>query len=170
LSPARPAVDADRRVGGYSLGMRQRLGLASALLGDPEVLILDEPANGLDPAGIARLRDLLRQQAKDGRTILVSSHVLSEVAQTVDQEFLKLRTVRSPLLLLAAAQLVVAAGVSGLFVNGADVNDAEAPCVRSGMPASSRSSPSSWVSSASQASTGTRPSPTPTSVRRSAGG
>ena len=76
---------ADRRVGGYSLGMRQRLGLASALLGDPEVLILDEPANGLDPAGIAWLRDLLRQQAKDGRTILVSSHVLSEVAQTVDQ-------------------------------------------------------------------------------------
>ena len=76
---------ADRRVSGYSLGMRQRLGLASALLGDPQVLILDEPANGLDPAGIAWLRDLLRQEAKDGRTILVSSHVLSEVAQTVDQ-------------------------------------------------------------------------------------
>ena len=76
---------ADRRVGGYSLGMRQRLGLASALLGDPAVLILDEPANGLDPAGIAWLRDLLRQQAKDGRAILVSSHVLSEVAQVVDQ-------------------------------------------------------------------------------------
>jgi ABC-2 type transport system ATP-binding protein len=76
---------ADRRVRGYSLGMRQRLGLASALLGDPEVLILDEPANGLDPAGIAWLRDLLRKEAKDGRAILVSSHVLSEVAQTVDQ-------------------------------------------------------------------------------------
>ena len=76
---------ADRRVGGYSLGMRQRLGLASALLGDPGVLILDEPANGLDPAGIAWLRDLLRTQAKEGRAILVSSHVLSEVAQTVDQ-------------------------------------------------------------------------------------
>ncbi|MFC5264520.1 ABC transporter ATP-binding protein [Kribbella qitaiheensis] len=76
---------ADRRVKGYSLGMRQRLGLASALLGDPEVLILDEPANGLDPAGIAWTRDLLRKEAKDGRAILVSSHVLSEVAQTVDQ-------------------------------------------------------------------------------------
>ena len=76
---------ADRRVSGYSLGMRQRLGLASALLGDPAVLILDEPANGLDPAGIAWLRDLLRKEAKDGRAILVSSHVLSEVAQTVDQ-------------------------------------------------------------------------------------
>ncbi len=76
---------ADRRVSGYSLGMRQRLGLASALLGDPEVLILDEPANGLDPAGIAWLRDLLRKEAKNGRAILVSSHVLSEVAQTVEQ-------------------------------------------------------------------------------------
>ncbi|MEI8407766.1 MULTISPECIES: ABC transporter ATP-binding protein [unclassified Kribbella] len=76
---------ADRRVSGYSLGMRQRLGLASALLGDPAVLILDEPANGLDPAGIAWLRDLLRKEAKAGRAILVSSHVLSEVAQTVDQ-------------------------------------------------------------------------------------
>jgi ABC-2 type transport system ATP-binding protein len=76
---------AHRRVSGYSLGMRQRLGLASALLGDPAVLILDEPANGLDPAGIAWLRDLLRALAADGRAILVSSHVLSEVAQTVDQ-------------------------------------------------------------------------------------
>src|SRR5262245_55132588 len=75
---------ADRRVGGYSLGMRQRLGLAAALLGDPEVLILDEPANGLDPEGIAWLRSLLRSLAGEGRTILVSSHVLSEVAQTVD--------------------------------------------------------------------------------------
>ncbi len=75
---------ADRRVGGYSLGMRQRLGLAQALLGDPPVLILDEPANGLDPAGIAWLRQLLRSLAQEGRTVLVSSHVLSEVEQTVD--------------------------------------------------------------------------------------
>jgi ABC-2 type transport system ATP-binding protein len=75
---------ADRRVGGYSLGMRQRLGLATALLGDPPVLILDEPANGLDPAGMAWLRDLLRGLAAQGRTVLVSSHVLAEVAQTVD--------------------------------------------------------------------------------------
>ena len=73
-----------RRAGGYSLGMRQRLGLAAALLGDPEVLVLDEPANGLDPQGIRWLRDLLRSLAAEGRTILVSSHVLAEVAQTVD--------------------------------------------------------------------------------------
>ena len=76
---------ARRRVRGYSLGMRQRLGLATALLGDPEVLVLDEPANGLDPAGIRWLRDFLRSLAAEGRTILVSSHVLSEVAQTADR-------------------------------------------------------------------------------------
>jgi ABC-2 type transport system ATP-binding protein len=77
--------DADRRVGGYSLGMRQRLGLAAALLGDPAVLVLDEPGNGLDPAGMAWLRGLLRTLAGQGRTVLVSSHVLAEVAQTVDR-------------------------------------------------------------------------------------
>jgi ABC-2 type transport system ATP-binding protein len=76
---------AKRRVGGYSMGMRQRLGLASALLGDPELLILDEPANGLDPAGIRWLRDLLRSLASRGRTILVSSHVLAEVEQIADE-------------------------------------------------------------------------------------
>ena len=76
---------AAKRVKGYSLGMRQRLGLASALLGDPEVLVLDEPANGLDPAGVRWLRDFLRSLAAEGRTILVSSHVLAEVAQTVDR-------------------------------------------------------------------------------------
>ena len=75
---------AKRRAGGYSLGMRQRLGLAAALLGDPEVLVLDEPANGLDPQGIRWLRDFLRSLAAEGRTILISSHVLGEVAQTVD--------------------------------------------------------------------------------------
>jgi ABC-2 type transport system ATP-binding protein len=75
---------AHRRAGGYSLGMRQRLGLAAALLGDPKVLILDEPANGLDPQGIRWLRDFLRTLAKEGRAILVSSHVLAEVAQTAD--------------------------------------------------------------------------------------
>jgi ABC-2 type transport system ATP-binding protein len=74
-----------RRVKGYSLGMRQRLGLACALLGDPDVLVLDEPANGLDPAGIRWLRDFLRSLAAEGRSILLSSHVLSEVAQTVDR-------------------------------------------------------------------------------------
>lgn len=76
---------AKRRVKGYSLGMRQRLGLAAALLGDPDVLVLDEPANGLDPAGIRWLRDLLRSFADKGCTVLISSHVLAEVAQTVDR-------------------------------------------------------------------------------------
>ncbi|MEI8412882.1 MULTISPECIES: ABC transporter ATP-binding protein [unclassified Kribbella] len=79
LTPA-----ARRKVSEYSAGMRQRLGLAAALLGDPQVLLLDEPANGLDPEGIAWLRRFLRRLATEGRTILVSSHVLSEVEQTVD--------------------------------------------------------------------------------------
>ena len=74
-----------RRVKGYSLGMRQRLSLAGALLGDPRALVLDEPANGLDPQGIRWLRDFLRSQAAEGRTVLVSSHVLAEMAQTVDE-------------------------------------------------------------------------------------
>jgi ABC-2 type transport system ATP-binding protein len=80
LAPA-----AGRRVRGFSLGMRQRLGLAAALLGDPGVLLLDEPANGLDPAGIAWLRGLLREMAAEGRAVVVASHQLSEMAQTVDQ-------------------------------------------------------------------------------------
>jgi ABC-2 type transport system ATP-binding protein len=75
---------ADRAVRTYSLGMRQRLGLAGALLGEPELLILDEPANGLDPAGVHWLRGFLRQFARGGRTVLICSHVLAEVAQTVD--------------------------------------------------------------------------------------
>ena len=74
----------DRRVKGFSLGMRQRLGLAAALLGEPEVLILDEPANGLDPEGVHWLRKLLRDYAGEGRSVLVSSHLLAEIAQTVD--------------------------------------------------------------------------------------
>ena len=75
---------ARKRAGGYSMGMRQRLGLAAALLGDPQVLILDEPANGLDPEGIRWLRGFLRHLAAEGKTILVSSHMLQEVEQTVD--------------------------------------------------------------------------------------
>ena len=74
----------NRRVKGYSMGMRQRLAIAAALLGDPEVLILDEPANGLDPPGIRWMRDLLRSEAGRGRAVLVSSHLLSEVSQSVD--------------------------------------------------------------------------------------
>ena len=76
---------AGRRVGGYSLGMRQRLGLATAMLGDPRVLVLDEPANGLDPEGVTWVRRLLRVWADEGRTVLVSSHVLAEIAQIVDR-------------------------------------------------------------------------------------
>jgi ABC-2 type transport system ATP-binding protein len=76
---------ARRRVKTYSLGMRQRLSLAAALLGDPELLVLDEPANGLDPEGVHWLRDFLRDFAAQGRTVFVSSHVLAEVAQTVDR-------------------------------------------------------------------------------------
>ena len=74
----------NRRVKGYSMGMRQRLAIAAALLGDPEVLILDEPANGLDPQGIRWMRELLRSEAGRGRAVLVSSHLLSEVSQSVD--------------------------------------------------------------------------------------
>lgn len=76
--------EGNRRIRNYSLGMRQRLGIAHALLGDPEVLVLDEPANGLDPAGMRWLRTLLRDFAAEGGTVLLSSHVLAEVAQTVD--------------------------------------------------------------------------------------
>jgi ABC-2 type transport system ATP-binding protein len=75
---------AKRKVGGFSLGMRQRLGLAGALLTEPQILILDEPANGLDPQGVRWLRDLLRDFASGGGTVLVSSHILAEVAHTVD--------------------------------------------------------------------------------------
>src|SRR3954471_15739503 len=75
---------AGRRVGGYSLGMRQRLALAAALLGDPAALVLDEPANGLDPHGVHWLRTLVRGLAAEGRTVPVSSHLLAELAQTVD--------------------------------------------------------------------------------------
>jgi ABC-2 type transport system ATP-binding protein len=78
------AGEASRRVGDYSLGMRQRLGIATALIGDPEVLILDEPANGLDPAGIRWMRDLLRGYADRGGTVLLSSHLLHEIEVIAD--------------------------------------------------------------------------------------
>lgn len=85
---------ADRPVKGYSTGMRQRLALGTALLADPELLVLDEPANGLDPDGIRWLRRLLRGLADEGRTVLVSSHLLAEVEQTVDDVVVLDRTVR----------------------------------------------------------------------------
>ena len=77
-------TEAGRRVGNYSLGMRQRLGIATALIGDPEILILDEPANGLDPAGIRWMRDLLRGYADRGGTVLLSSHLLHEIEIIAD--------------------------------------------------------------------------------------
>ncbi|MBW9109226.1 ATP-binding cassette domain-containing protein [Microbacterium ureisolvens] len=94
---------ANRKVGGFSLGMRQRLGLAYALLGDPGVLVLDEPANGLDPEGIRWMRGFLRQLASEGRTVLVSSHLLAEVQQTVDA-----------LLIISRGRLVFQGGVDEL--------------------------------------------------------
>src|SRR6202000_1733401 len=75
----------ERNAGAFSLGMKQRLALATALLGDPQILVLDEPANGLDPEGIAWLRQFLQAYARSGRTVLISSHLLAEVEQTVDQ-------------------------------------------------------------------------------------
>ncbi|HLS03598.1 MAG TPA: ATP-binding cassette domain-containing protein [Actinomycetales bacterium] len=94
---------AGRRVGGFSLGMRQRLALAATMLGDPQVLLLDEPANGLDPEGIAWLRQFLRVLAAEGRTILVSSHMLSEVKQTVDE-----------VVIISRGELVHASSLKGL--------------------------------------------------------
>jgi ABC-2 type transport system ATP-binding protein len=109
---------ADRRAGGYSLGMRQRLGLAAALLGDPSVLVLDEPANGLDPQGIRWLRDFLRRLASEGRAVLVSSHVLAEISQIAD-EVIVINHGRS----VAQAPLaeLIARGGGGMRVTGPDV-------------------------------------------------
>ena len=105
--------DADRRVGGFSLGMRQRLGLATALLPEPGLLILDEPANGLDPDGVHWLRDLLRGLAADGATVLVSSHVLAEVAQTVDS-----------VVILDHGRLVAQSSLAGLTAGEESLEDA----------------------------------------------
>lgn len=108
---------ANRRAGGYSLGMRQRLGLAAALLGDPKILVLDEPANGLDPQGIRWLRDFLRHLASQGRAIVVSSHLLSEIAQTVDEVVVigKGRSIAQ-----APIQELMARGQGGMRVAGPD--------------------------------------------------
>ncbi|NGO06658.1 ABC transporter ATP-binding protein [Streptomyces sp. HC44] len=104
---------ADRRAGGYSLGMRQRLAVAGALLGDPEVLVLDEPTNGLDPAGVRWLRDLLRQLAGEGRTVLVSSHLLAEVTQYADR-----------VVIIAGGRLRYEGPVDGLTTGGQSFEDA----------------------------------------------
>jgi ABC-2 type transport system ATP-binding protein len=104
---------ADRRVKGYSLGMKQRLSLAGALLGEPQVLVLDEPANGLDPQGIRWLRDLLKSLAAEGRTVLVSSHVLTEMAQLADDVVI---VAKGKLVTQAPMAAVVAGGARGTLV------------------------------------------------------
>jgi ABC-2 type transport system ATP-binding protein len=98
---------ADRRVGGYSLGMRQRLGLASALVGDPAVLVLDEPFNGLDPNGIQNMRYFLRQFADGGGTVFLSSHLLAEVAHSADDA-----------IIIDHGRLIVSGPVAGLVSGG----------------------------------------------------
>jgi len=103
---------AKRRVGNYSLGMRQRLGIGTALLGDPEVLILDEPANGLYPEGVRWLRGLLRGFAAEGGTVLVSSHLLAEVAQTVDS-----------VVIINSGRLVAQGPVAELTAGGAGLEE-----------------------------------------------
>jgi ABC-2 type transport system ATP-binding protein len=106
------AGSADSRIGTYSLGMRQRLGLAAAMLGDPRVLILDEPANGLDPEGVKWLRGFLRGLAAEGRTVLVSSHLLAEVTQTADHA-----------VIINRGRLVTAGPVADLTRDGATLED-----------------------------------------------
>ncbi len=120
-----------RPVRGYSLGMRQRLALATALLGDPRVLVLDEPGNGLDPEGIAWLRRLLRERAGGGRTVLVSSHVLAEVQQLVDRVVIihNGRCVRQGSL-AGLADL----GGPGVTVRTSQADDLRAALLRSGIP------------------------------------
>jgi ABC-2 type transport system ATP-binding protein len=105
---------ADRHVGGYSLGMRQRLGLVAALLGDPPVLVLDEPGNGLDPQRIRWLRDLLRERAAAGGTVFVSSHLLAEVEHLADE-----------IVVLSHGQLVAAGALSTLEKAGTSVRTTE---------------------------------------------
>lgn len=125
----------DRKVGGYSLGMRQRLGLATALLADPPALLLDEPANGLDPEGIVWLRGFLRHLAAEGRTVLVSSHVLAEVQHTVDDVVViaKGRLVHASSL----AELAALAGVS-TYIETPDLAALAALCAERGWSASAR--------------------------------
>jgi ABC-2 type transport system ATP-binding protein len=103
---------AGRRVKTYSLGMRQRLGLAAALLGDPELLVLDEPANGLDPAGVHWLRNFLRRFAEQGRTVLVASHMLAEAALTVDQ-----------VVIIDRGRLIASGGLDELTEGGRTLED-----------------------------------------------
>jgi ABC-2 type transport system ATP-binding protein len=98
---------ASRRAGGFSLGMAQRLGIAAALLGDPPVLLLDEPVNGLDPEGVMWIRTLLRSLAAEGRTVLLSSHLMSEMAQTADR-----------LIIIGRGRLIAQMAIGELLASG----------------------------------------------------
>jgi ABC-2 type transport system ATP-binding protein len=138
------AEAADRRVGGFSLGMRQRLSLAGALLGDPGVLLLDEPANGLDPEGIAWLRGFLRHLAAEGRTVLISSHVLSEVQQTVDDVVIIARG-----RLVHTGPLMGLAGEPGTQVSSPDVGMLGPALARTGLTVERRDDDSLVVRGAS---------------------
>ncbi|HMR48056.1 MAG TPA: ABC transporter ATP-binding protein [Arachnia sp.] len=111
---------AGKRVGGFSLGMGQRLGIAAALLGDPQVLILDEPVNGLDPDGVLWVRNLVRSQAAAGKTVLLSSHLMSEMAQTADH-----------IIVLGRGRVIADAPVGELLTAGS-------PLVRVSTPEGSR--------------------------------
>jgi ABC-2 type transport system ATP-binding protein len=121
---------ARRRVRGYSLGMKQRLALAGALVGDPRVLILDEPANGLDPQGIRWLRDLLRGLAREGRTVLVSSHVLAEIAQVADDVVI---IARGRSVAQGAVEEIVARGAQGTRVRAPERERLAAVLARGGL-------------------------------------
>jgi ABC-2 type transport system ATP-binding protein len=124
LTPA----EAKRRVGNYSLGMRQRLGIANALLGDPSVLVLDEPANGLDPAGIHWMRGLLRDFARRGGTVLLSSHLLHEVEVIADE----LVVIGRGRIVAQGSKAELLAG-SGTLVRGEDVTALAAALERAGL-------------------------------------
>jgi ABC-2 type transport system ATP-binding protein len=113
--------DARRKIGGFSMGMRQRLELATALIGDPDILILDEPSNGLDPQGIAWLRDFMRFLAGEGRTVLVSSHLLSEMAQTIDDAVI----VSFGQLKAQGTLAEITAGITGMVVMRARTPEAD---------------------------------------------
>ena len=125
---------AGRRAGGYSLGMRQRLSIAAALLGDPRVLVLDEPANGLDPQGIRWLRELLRSLADEGRTVFVSSHVLAEVEQIVDEVVI---IHRGKFVVQAATEELVARAAGGIRVRSPSAEQLRAALEEAGLKVAS---------------------------------
>ena len=120
-------ADADRRVGTFSLGMRQRLGLAAALLGDPGVLLFDEPVNGLDVDGIRWIRGLLRTLAGEGRTVLVSSHLMTELAETADH-----------VVVIARGRLLADASVAQLTAGAPSLEEAYVRIVEQGTAGSKR--------------------------------